>query len=225
MEHHKDVPRRDRLPGRFDLASYALIRPVGKDYPMRISAGTAKGRRIGFKKAFRAGDDLRPTSAKVREALFDIIGDRLSGAVFLDLYAGTGGVGLEALSRGAAKVVFVESSRPRLKMIERHLGEFGFAERSVTVGAGACDFVRREAEDGRRYDIVFVDPPYHSGELTEVLMLIGEGKVLEERSMVIAEHFVKTDLPDVVRRLRLSKSYRYGDTVLSVFRLGKEEGA
>ncbi len=187
---------------------------------MRISAGTARGRRIGFKKAFLRKDEdveLRPTSSKVREALFDIIRNRLSGALFLDLYAGTGGVGIEALSRGASKVVFVESSKSRVKMLERLLNEFNFADQSSVLNVKACDFIRKEAEEGKKYDIVFLDPPYHSGELTEALLLIGEGGILEDGGIVIAEHFFKTKLPETMNRLRLVKAYKYGDTVLSVY--------
>ncbi|HWR57961.1 MAG TPA: 16S rRNA (guanine(966)-N(2))-methyltransferase RsmD [Thermodesulfovibrionales bacterium] len=189
---------------------------------MRISAGVAKGRRIGFKKAFLTkddGDELRPTSSKVREALFDIVRNSLPGAAFLDLYAGTGGVGMEALSRGAAKVVFVESSRVRARMIERLASEFNFAQQAAVLSMSVRDFIREEAEEGKRYDIVFLDPPYHSGELMEVLPLIGEGNILEEGSLVIAEHFFKTRLPDTIEGLGLIKSYKYGDTVLTVYRI------
>ncbi len=191
---------------------------------MRISAGTARGRKIGYKKSFlrkEEEDELRPTSSKVREALFDIIRSRLPGAVFLDLYAGTGGVGIEALSRGASKAVFVESGRLRVSVINDLLQKFNFSNQSVTVNMNAYDFVKREAAAGTRYDIVFLDPPYHSEELMKVLPVIGEGDILEGDGMVIAEHFFKMRLPDAVNRLRVAKSYKYGDTVLTVYRIAK----
>ncbi len=194
---------------------------------MRISAGSAKGRRIGFKKVFLARceeDELRPTASKVREALFDIVRRRLPGAVFLDLYAGTGGVGLEALSRGASRVVFVESARSRVKMIERLLSQFNFSERSAVLNLKAYDFIRREAKGGNRYDIVFLDPPYHSGELMEILPLIAGSNILEDGGIVVAEHFFKTRLPDTINRLELKKSYKYGDTVLSVYGVTQNPG-
>ncbi len=194
---------------------------------MRISAGSAKGRRIGYKKVFLARgeeDELRPTASKVREALFDIIRSRLPGAVFLDLYAGTGGVGIEALSRGASRVVFVESSRSRVKMIERLLSQFKFSERSAVLNLKAYDFIRRTTKEGKRYDIVFLDPPYHSGELMEILPLIAGGNILEDGGIVIAEHFFKTKLPDTLNGLKLKKSYKYGDTVLSVYGVTQNPG-
>lgn len=188
---------------------------------MRISGGSAKGRRIGLKKAFSEkgeSDELRPTSAKVREALFDIVRDMLPGAVFLDLYSGTGGVGIEALSRGAAGTVLVESNRLRVKMIHHLLSEFGFADRARVVSARAFDFAKREIEKGHRYDIIFLDPPYRSEELMKVLPLIGEGRIVREGGIVIAEHFFKTKLPESTGALRLLKSYKYGDTMLTVYK-------
>lgn len=188
---------------------------------MRISGGTVKGRRIGFRKAFlkeKDGGDLRPTSSKVREAIFDIIRSKISGASFLDLYAGTGGVGLEALSRGAGRVVFVESDRVRVRMIKELLAGFKFDDRAAVVGAKVDQFVRREAEKEQKYDIIFLDPPYGSGELMEILPVIGEGRILEEGGLVIAEHFFKKELPKVIDGLHRVKEYRYGDTKLTLYR-------
>lgn len=193
---------------------------------MRISAGAAKGRRIGYKKALGKmdkGSGLRPTSSKVREALFDIIRARVSGSVFLDLYAGSGGVGIEALSRGASKAVFVERDRSRVEAIGQLLDRFNFSDRSVVVNSNGCDFVRKEADRGHRYDIVFLDPPYLSGELTKVLPLVGEAGILEENGIVIAEHFFKIVLPEALNTLRYIRSYKYGDTVLSVYGKSKTD--
>lgn len=191
---------------------------------MRIISGVAKGRRVGFRKAFlRQGeaDELRPTSSKVREAVFDIIRDELPGAEFLDLYAGTGGVGIEALSRGAGKVTFVESNALRVKMINDLIMRFNFKGRSVVIMGDTGDFLKKELEKRHKYDIIFLDPPYHSGELMTTLQVIGQGGLLEEDGTVIAEHFSKTVLPDVTGMLKLVKKYRYGDTALTRYRLEK----
>ena len=188
---------------------------------MRISGGSARGRKIGFRKAFwkrDEGDELRPTSAKVREALFDILRKELPGSVFLDLYAGTGGVGIEALSRGAARAVMVESNKLRVRMIHHLLSEFDFSRSARVVNLRAYDFMEREGEREERYDIVFLDPPYGSEELTKILPLIGKGKIIREGGLVIAEHFSKTKLPGSVGGLKFVKGYKYGDTVLTVYR-------
>ncbi len=188
---------------------------------IRISGGSAKGRRIGSRKAFsraEEGDELRPTSSKVREALFDIVRKELPGALFLDLYAGTGGVGIEALSRGAAEAVLVESDGLRAGIISRLLSEFGFADKAKVVKAKAYDFSKREVEKGRCYDIIFLDPPYSSEELMKLLPLIGEGDIVREGGLVVAEHFFKSELPESIGTLRMVKAYKYGDTVLTLYR-------
>ena len=191
---------------------------------IRISGGAAKGRKIGVKKAFtrKTGqDELRPTSSKVREALFDILRNELPGSSFLDLYAGTGGVGIEAMSRGAAGVVFVESNTIRADVIRQILGRLHFTERSKVIEGIALEFVRREGMREHRYDIVYLDPPYHSGELTKILPLLGEGKILKEGGVVVVEHFSKTSMPEGVKLLSLKKRYKYGDTSLTVYILKK----
>ena len=191
---------------------------------IRISGGAAKGRKIGVKKAFtrKTGqDELRPTSSKVREALFDILRNELPGSSFLDLYAGTGGVGIEAMSRGAAGAVFVESNTIRADVIRQILGRLHFTERSKVIEEIALEFVRREGMREHRYDIVYLDPPYHSGELTKILPLLGEGKILKEGGVVVVEHFSKTSMPEGVKLLSLKKRYKYGDTSLTVYILKK----
>ena len=197
---------------------------------IRISGGAAKGRKIGVKKAFtkKTGEDeLRPTSSKVREALFDILRNELPGSSFLDLYAGTGGVGIEAMSRGAAGAVFVESNTIRADVIRQILGRLHFTERSKVIEGIALEFVRREGMREHRYDIVYLDPPYHSGELAKMLPLLGEGRILKEGGVVVVEHFSKTSIPEGVQLLSVKKRYKYGDTSLTVYILkkgGPEQG-
>jgi 16S rRNA (guanine966-N2)-methyltransferase len=189
---------------------------------MRITGGAAKGRRIGFKKSFSQKDrdgELRPTSSKVREAVFDILCDRISGSSFLDIYAGTGAVGIEALSRGAARVVFVESSRTRTRMIDSLLLRYGLKGHAVVVSARAVDFVRNGTPNGYVSDIIFLDPPYGSDELQRVLPLIGEGHILNSGGIVLAEHSSKLLLPKGVGILKKTRHYRYGDTALTLYRM------
>jgi len=199
---------------------------------MRISGGAAKGRKVGLKKAFaKKGetDELRPTSAKVRQAIFNILGnilgDKIVGSRFLDLYAGTGAVGIEALSRGAGKTVFVDDNSLRINIIKELLEKFGFKDRAGVVKDKASNFIRKSESV---FDIIFVDPPYASGELDMVLPLIDEKAILGDNGIVIAEHSSKKTPPFTspldkggirgVGSLKLIKTYKYGDTSLTLYR-------
>ena len=199
---------------------------------MRISGGAAKGRKVGLKKAFaKKGetDELRPTSAKVRQAIFNILGnilgDKIVGSRFLDLYAGTGAVGIEALSRGAGKTVFVDDNSLRINIIKELLEKFGFKDRAGVVKDKASNFIKKSESV---FDIIFVDPPYASGELDMVLPLIDERGILGDNGIVIAEHSSKKTPPFTspldkggirgVGSLKLIKTYKYGDTSLTLYR-------
>ncbi|MBI5848312.1 MAG: 16S rRNA (guanine(966)-N(2))-methyltransferase RsmD [Nitrospirae bacterium] len=188
---------------------------------MRISAGEFKGRKIGSKKLFvkRAGkDDLRPTPAKVREAIFDILRNEVEGASWLDLYAGTGTVGIEALSRGAENAVFVESVRPRAKAISDLIDKLNLAARASVHCEEAEAFLRRASMTGETYDIIFADPPYASSEIEKILPLIDKYGMLDAQGLLLCEHGAKAIVPEAVGGLKLKKQYRYGDTRLALYR-------
>jgi 16S rRNA (guanine966-N2)-methyltransferase len=185
---------------------------------MRISGGSAKGRKVGTRKAFAPGcegDELRPTSAKVRESVFNILGGRMADCRFLDLFAGTGAVGIEALSRGAAEAIFVENNARRCAIMKDVVGKFGLSERSVIIKTDAISFL--EKASFQPFDIIFIDPPYASGELEEALQLIDENQCLTDGGLAVAEHSSKKIISLQFRNLRLKKNYRYGDTALTVY--------
>lgn len=188
---------------------------------MRISAGEFKGRKIGSKKLFvkREGkDDLRPTPAKVREAIFDILRNDIEGASFLDLYAGTGTVGIEALSRGAINVIFIESVRPRAKAISDLIEKLDLSTKASVHCEETELFLRRASLTGETYDIIFADPPYASTEIEKIIPLIDKYGILDAQGVLLCEHGAKVAVPDSVGRLKLRKQYRYGDTRLALYR-------
>jgi 16S rRNA (guanine(966)-N(2))-methyltransferase RsmD len=160
---------------------------------------------------------LRPTQGKVKEALFDIIRERISDSVFLDLYAGTGAVGIEALLQGASDTIFVEASKRNSQKIIRRIEKFGFSDRADIVAKKVLSFIEWAQLNGLTFDIIFLDPPYNTDEITHVLSAIDGADILKEKGTVIAEHFKKTRLPAVLNRLRMVKDYKYGDTVLSFY--------
>ncbi|NJD57371.1 MAG: 16S rRNA (guanine(966)-N(2))-methyltransferase RsmD [Nitrospirae bacterium] len=188
---------------------------------MRISSGELKGRKIGKKKLFagRGGkDDLRPTSAKVREAIFDILRNNLAGASFLDLYAGSGTVGIEAASRGADRVIFVEAVRSRAKAIDEITGKLALTGRTRVYCERIEEFLKRSSRSGDRFDVIFADPPYDSEEIDKILPLIDEYGILNDQGAVLIEHTRKKKVPERIAALLLKKQYRYGDTMLALYR-------
>ncbi len=188
---------------------------------MRIIGGEAKGRRITLKKAFLKKDatPLRPTSAKVRKAIFDIVRDRIENCSFLDLYAGSGAVGMEALSRGASQVVFVDDSPLRVNTIKEIIHSIGFGIRAQVFRCSAALFIEKlSRKDKISFDIVFVDPPYGSQELDEIMPLLDKKDIISDNGLLIVEHpSKKTAMPSEVGNLALVKQYKYGDTSLSLY--------
>jgi 16S rRNA (guanine966-N2)-methyltransferase len=178
---------------------------------MRVTGGIGKGRKLKVP----AGSRVRPTSDKVKQALFNILGQRVEGALFLDLFAGIGGIGIEALSRGAGRVVFVDDSRDSLKIIKKNVEQTGFSGRAQVVASKAETFLKKTSE---QFDIVFLDPPY-SLALEPLLKVLGEAGILKPDSVVIAEHFKKQPSIEHTGNLSIYRQAQYGDTVLTFFRL------
>lgn len=180
---------------------------------MRVTGGTGRGRRLRVP----AGDRVRPTSDKVKQALFNILGEQINGASFLDLFAGAGGIGIEALSRGARRVVFIDDARRSLQVIRHNLDDAGFGVRAEVIASRAESFIRKTAD---RFRIVFMDPPY-TMEIKPLLELIAGSDLLEPDAIVVAEHFKKQPSPGRAGRLALYREAVYGDTVLAFYRGGE----
>lgn len=182
---------------------------------MRVSSGVLKGRRI---KIITSRKRLRPTTSKVKEALFDILSQEIKESHFLDLYAGTGAIGLEALSRGASEVVFVEANRDYTKNINQPIKKFHLTEKAKIITKKILSFIEWAEANQLSFDIIFMDPPYHTDEIIYALSAIGKSHILREKGTVIAEHFKKRQLPDRFDKLHKIKEYNYGDTVLSLYK-------
>lgn len=168
-------------------------------------------------KALKKQKTLRPTSNKVREAIFDILRGRVDGSRFLDLYAGTGAVGIDALNEGAAEVFFVEESKGNTKKIFELIKKNNVSDRAAVMARKVLSFIEWAELKGMTFDIVFLDPPYHTDEILNALSAVGESSILKQTGIVIAEHFTKKDLPDRFGKLRKTKDYNYGDSVLSFY--------
>ena len=179
---------------------------------MRVTGGLDRGRKLKAPKGLKT----RPTASKVREAVFNILGPAPEADV-LDLFAGTGSLGIEALSRGAAHAVFVERDPRALSALRRNLAELGFADRSLVVGREVQAALADLAAAGKRFAWVFVDPPYAAGVVEGVLRALGcHG--LAAGGVVIVEHDKRNVPPDESGGLILTDRRYYGDTGLSFYR-------
>ncbi|MDE3074872.1 MAG: 16S rRNA (guanine(966)-N(2))-methyltransferase RsmD [Chloroflexota bacterium] len=183
---------------------------------MRVIAGTAKGHALRGPRTPKSGaSPIRPTSDKVRGALFDIIGAEIVGARVLDLYAGTGALAIEALSRGAKEAELVEADREALELIAANLAHTHLEQRAR---------VRRQrvekALEGLegRYDVILADPPYADAGLISLLTEIARRGLVEQQGLVAIEHASRVALPDVIANLHLLKHRRHGDTTVSLYR-------
>ncbi|SRR6185437_3429321 len=181
---------------------------------MRVIAGTHRGRRL-----YGPGKlALRPTSDRVREALFSILGNRLTNSRFLDLYAGTGSVGIEAVSRGAAHVTSVESNRDALKLLRQNLELCHIGEEIAVLGQTVQQFLNHPDQWNGPYDIVFADPPYaEASELSSLLAASRADDLFALDSWLVIEHAAKTVLPMLLGCTKFLRRYCYGDTALSLY--------
>jgi 16S rRNA (guanine(966)-N(2))-methyltransferase RsmD len=182
---------------------------------MRIIAGTYRGLRLRTLK----GGNLRPTTDQLRETLFDVLGPGIEGATFLDAYAGTGAVGIEALSRGAGDVVFIEHHRAASQLIRQNLAalkiDSGYALLTCAVPTG----LERLERDSERFDVVFLDPPYEEiREYHHTLRQLARGTLLRPSSIVVAEHSRHVELEENYLTLRRTRLLRHGDAQLAFYR-------
>ncbi len=180
---------------------------------MRITAGEFKGRKIQT----RPADNLRPTTGRVREALFNTLMGRISGAKFLDLFAGTGIVGLEALSRGAALTVFVEKNPHAAAAIKHNLGVLDLLPRGTVYCGDVVKALRQVKAGYGEFDLIFADPPYEqrlSGGLLDVFF---DESLLAFRGWLIIESSERNIPPEGMRSFLLQRRLKYGETILSYY--------
>lgn len=189
---------------------------------MRIIGGLAKGRRLRSLK----GTAFRPTMDKVRESVFSILGPRVEGSRFLDIYAGVGTAGLEALSRGATEATFVESHRPAGKLIQENAELCGFGKQARVIMAQAAQALARLRRESQAFDIVFADPPYGSGEVGAVMSRLGQWpEMVAEGGVLVLQRSRFEDPGETAGGLVRVRSVRFGETVVDYYRRkGSERG-
>lgn len=186
---------------------------------MRIIAGTYRSRILKSLK----GQVLRPTSDWLRETLFNVLGPAVAGSHFLDLYAGTGAVGIEALSRGAVEAVFVENHAATVRLIRENLALLKIESGAQVISADTSQALIKLANRKRPpFEFVFLDPPYASeGEYQLALGVLGASPLVSENSIVIAEHRKTFQLEEAYGSLLRYRVLKQGDAALSFYRAGK----
>lgn len=187
---------------------------------MRIITGTSRGRRLTAPK----GHSLRPTSDRVKESIFNILAGGIEGRVVLDLFAGTGSLGIEALSRGAQKTIFVERARKALRTIQKNLLQSGLSDRAEIMPKEVNRAIGTLEERGESFDLILMDPPYEKEWVKRTLLKLDSHPIYHEGSILVIEHHHREPLPQRTGRWVLIKQRRIGDTVVSILRADGDSG-
>ncbi len=176
---------------------------------MRVIAGSAKGRKL---KSIQ-GSSTRPTTDRVKESIFNIIQFDIEGRTVLDLFAGTGQMGIEALSRGALSAVFVDQKKESVRIVMDNIALTGFEDKADVFQQDALIYLSRCEE---KFDIIFLDPPYNSGLMKKTLKAIAGFDILSISGIIICETSVESDLPEIEEPLVHLRDYVYGKTRISL---------
>lgn len=183
---------------------------------MRVITGSARGRRLGELE----GMETRPTTDRVKEGMFNILQFDIEGRRVLDLFAGTGQLGIECLSRGAASAVFVDRRADAVKLIRENLKVTDLQDRARVVAGDSMEYLKSLRET---FDLVLLDPPYAAGLLEPAIAHIVRFDILAPHGIIVAEHPAERTLPAAQPPYRLHRTYRYGKIGLTVYRRGGNE--
>jgi len=185
---------------------------------MRITGGQAKGISIKAPK----GGRTRPTSDKVRQALFNILGTCVSGRRVLDIFAGSGALAIEALSRGASYAVMIEKTQVAVHAIQSNLEKTSLADKAEILKADFHSALRKLGGREDLFDLVFIDPPYEQAVFEDLVNLLSKHRIVSGEAIIIVEHFKKANVPRTIGDIPLVQKRVYGQTCLSFFNAGRE---
>ncbi len=182
---------------------------------MRVISGKYRGINLSGPE----GSDTRPTSDRVKEALFNILMWEMDESIFLDLFAGTGGVGIEALSRNAKKVVFVDFDNRALRILKNNLGKIKGNENFEVFHKDAFSAVDILSSLSKTFDIIFLDPPYGMNDTLGLIENIFDREIIAKYGKIIVEHDKRNEMPEKIRGLLRLKQKKYGNTVLTIYEM------
>lgn len=186
---------------------------------MRIITGKVRGLQLTAPKNM----DVRPTADRVKESLFNIIGSKIIGARVLDLFAGTGNLGLESWSRGAEAVTFIDESRESLRLVSSNITRCRAAKDCTVLKGNAVVVAERLYRHGERFDFAFCDPPYNKGLVEQIIDVFGRCQLLNDGGYLIVErsaHNLLPELPEVMENVR---SQKYGETIIDFIRYSENK--
>lgn len=185
---------------------------------MRVIAGEYRGRKL---EAIE-GMDIRPTADKIKGSIFNMLGNAVIECSFLDLFGGTGGVGIEALSRGARNVVFIDAGIKSIKVLKDNLKHLNIKENVEVYHTDYETAIKKLNKFNKQFDIIFIDPPYRNGMAQNALVNIDRNPILAQSGIIIVEHDSKEEMPQKVGSLIKYRVKQYSNTSLSFYNIDRE---
>ena len=182
---------------------------------MRVISGKARGLKLNTPK----NEDVRPTTDRVKESLFNIINSYVIDSDVLDLFAGTGSLGIECLSRGANKCVFVDKSKESMAIVKSNIKKARVENESITLNTDFKNAIVSLSNKGEKFNIIFMDPPYYKNMFIDALSSVDEKNLLAEDGIIIVEHDTVDSFPENVGRLYKSRDKKYGNTTLTFYKM------
>jgi 16S rRNA (guanine(966)-N(2))-methyltransferase RsmD len=187
---------------------------------MRIIAGKYKRRLIEFPKI----GSTRPMQDRVKESIFNILTEKCMGAKVLDLFSGSGSMGLEAFSRGAKEVTFIDANKICIDVIKRNIRTLDIESGFSVVKSDVLKAIGRLGQEDKVFDLIFLDPPYHHGLIEKSLIEIEGCGIITNSGLIVAHHFKKETVPEEIGSLRLVRQNLYGDKLISFYNIFKSKG-
>ncbi|WP_290687084.1 16S rRNA (guanine(966)-N(2))-methyltransferase RsmD [Intestinibacter sp.] len=185
---------------------------------LRVISGKARGLKLNTPK----NQDVRPTTDRVKESLFNIINFDIMDSNVLDLFAGTGSLGIECLSRGANKCVFVDKSKESMSIVKSNIKKARVENESITMNIDFKSAILSLGNKGEKFNIIFMDPPYYKNMFEDALSMVDQNNLLEEDGVIVVEHDTKDSFPENIGRLYKSRDKKYGKTTLTFYKMEEE---
>ena len=182
---------------------------------MRVISGKVRGLKLNAPK----NDDVRPTTDRVKESLFNMINSYMMDSDILDLFAGTGSLGIECLSRGANQCIFVDNSKESINIVKSNIKKARVENESIVLNLDFKSAINSLSSKNKQFDVIFMDPPYYKNMFSDALSAVDNNNLLKEDGIIVVEHDTVDKFPDNMGRLYKSREKKYGNTTLTFYKL------